>query len=188
MDAIELLTNRASNGKLTEPAPDAESLRIAFEAAARAPDHASMRPWRMHIVRGAARERFGALLADVVKRTKPGATEDDLKQAAGKALRAPMIIVASAVIKPSPKVPPIEQLLTTGTAAHALLMTLQARGFAGIWKTGAAAYDDVVKKAFGLRSEDAIVGFLYVGTAKQPTPELARPSPSDFVSEWSGSS
>src|SRR6201995_4260130 len=89
MDAIELLTTRASNGKLPEPAPAAESLRIAFEAAARAPDHASMRPWRMHIVRGAARERFGALLADVVKRTKPGATEDDLKQAAGKALRAP---------------------------------------------------------------------------------------------------
>ena len=67
-------------------------------------------------------------------------------------------------------------------------MALQARGFAGIWKTGAAAYDDVVKIAFGLRPEDAIVGFLYVGTAKQPTPQLARPRPDEFVSEWSGSS
>jgi nitroreductase len=188
MDAIELLTRRASNGKLTEPAPDAESLRIAFEAAARAPDHANLRPWRMHIVRGAARERFGTLLADVMQRSKPNATEDERKQAAGKALRAPMIIVVSALVKPSPKAPPIEQLLTTGTAAHAVLMALQALGFAGIWRTGAAAYDPVVKNAFGLGEGDAIVGFLYVGSARQPPPELARPRPADFVSEWSGSS
>jgi nitroreductase len=188
MEAIELLTNRASNGKLTEPAPDAESLRIAFDAAARAPDHATLRPWRMHIIRGAARERFGALLADVVKRSKPGASEDELEKAAGKALRAPMIIAVSAVVKPSPKVPPIEQLLAAGTAAHSVLMALQARGFAGIWRTGGAAYDDVVKNAFGLSHDDAIVGFLYVGTAKQAAPEMARPKPADFVSEWSGSS
>src|ERR1700759_94614 len=116
MDAIELLTHRASNGKLTEPAPDADSLRIAFEAAARAPDHASMRPWRVHIIRGAARERFGPLLADVLQRSKPGATEDELKQAAAKALRAPMIIVVSAVVKPSPKALPIEQVLTARAA------------------------------------------------------------------------
>jgi nitroreductase len=188
MDAIELLTHRASNGKLTEPAPDADSLRIAFEAAARAPDHATLRPWRMHIIRGAARERFGALLADVTKRDNPSASDDDLEHAARKALRAPMIIVVSAVVKPSPKAPPVEQLLAAGAAAHSVLMALQARGFAGIWRTGGAAYDGVVKKAFGLSAEDAIVGFLYVGTAKQAPPEMARPKPADFVSEWSGSS
>src|SRR5687768_4861849 len=57
MDAIELLLTRASNGKLTEPAPDPETLRIALGAAVRAPDHAGLQPFRFCVVRGEARVR-----------------------------------------------------------------------------------------------------------------------------------
>jgi nitroreductase len=37
-------------------------------------------------------------------------------------------------------------------------------GFNAMWKTGAAAYDPTVKQALGLETDDAIVGFLYLGT------------------------
>jgi nitroreductase len=186
MDAIELLTQRASNGKLTEPAPDPETLRLALEAATRAPDHAGLHPCRIRIVRGAARERLGALMADVVRRGRPEATAAELEQTKAKALRAPLILVVGAIVKPHPKVPAIEQILSAGTAAHAILLCLQARGYAGIWRTGAAAYDPELKRALGFGPDDAIAGFLYTGTAKQPAPSILRPSSDELASEWVG--
>jgi nitroreductase len=62
MDAIDALLTRASNARLQEPAPDADTLELAFGAALRAPDHGLLRPWRVQVIRGAARERFGQVL------------------------------------------------------------------------------------------------------------------------------
>ena len=177
MDAIELLKTRASNGKLVEPAPDEQSLRIALEAAARAPDHGTLRPWRVHLVRGEARARLGDLMAAAQKRKNPNATDDDLDKARKKALRAPLILVVSAIVKPHPKVPELEQIVCAGTAAHAILLALQA---------GAPAYDLELKQAFGLGSQDALVGFIYAGTAAQPAPTMARPAPEAFTQDWKG--
>ena len=59
MDALTLLTNRASQPLLTEPAPDAAAMATLLAAAARAPDHARLRPWRFICVRGDARNRLG---------------------------------------------------------------------------------------------------------------------------------
>ncbi|HKP64329.1 MAG TPA: nitroreductase family protein [Polyangiales bacterium] len=184
MDAIELLTTRASNGKLTEPAPDPETLQLAFAAAARAPDHQALRPWRVFVVRGAARDRLGELMADSVRRVNPAISAEELAKTKAKALRAPLVLVVAAVVQPHPKVPAIEQTLSAGTAAHAVLLALHARGFSAIWRTGGFAYDPEVKRAFGLRPEDAIVGFIYTGTAKQAVPNSTRPVPEAFVHEW----
>jgi len=186
MEALELLRTRASNGKLTEPAPDDDTLRLAMEAAARAPDHASLRPWRIRFVRGQARNRLGDLLADACQRENPAASAGELDRARGKALRAPLIIVVGAVVKPHPKVPEIEQILSAGSAAHAILLALHARGYAAIWRTGGPAYDPEIKRAFGLAPHDALVGFIYAGTANAPTPRLERLPPETFASEWSG--
>lgn len=186
MNAIELLTTRASNGKLTEPGPDDAALRTAFEAAARAPDHATLRPWRVRVIRGEARDALGKLMADVLRRKQPDASAEELAKMQSKALRAPVILVVGAHIEAHAKVPAVEQLLSAGTAAHAMLLAFHALGFAAIWRTGDAAYDEPTKRALGFRAGDAIVGFLYVGTPKQPAPVMQRPSPEAFASEWSG--
>lgn len=186
MQAIELLLGRSSNPKLTEPAPDEETLKLAFEAAARAPDHAGLKPARMYVIRGDARMNLGDLMAETVRRKNPAATSEELDKVRHKALRAPLIIAVGAVLEPHPKVPAIEQLLAAGTAAHALLYALHARGFAGIWRTGDSAYDPAVRRAFGLREQDALLGFIYAGTAKQPPPNFSRPVVAEFVREWTG--
>ena len=73
-----------------------------------------------------------------------------------------------------------------GTAAHNILLALHARGFGGIWRTGPAAYDPYVKQALGLDPRDALIGFLYVGTARPPLPRVDRPGPERFLEEWKG--
>lgn len=186
MEAIELLTNRASNSKLGDPEPDAETMRLAYQAAGRAPNHQNLRPWRVYAVRGEARSALGDLLADTVRRKQPAASSDELDKVRRKALRAPLILVVAAVVEPHPKVPEVEQVLAAGAAAHAILLTVQARGYAGIWRTGDGAYDPELKRAFGLREQDALVGFLYVGTAKVPCGNSARPASETFVRDWTG--
>jgi nitroreductase len=184
MDAITALTTRASNGKLGEPAPDAETLRLCFEAAACAPDHGTLHPLRVRVVRGAARERLGELMADTLRRHNPSTSDEQLAQMRGKALRAPLILVVGAHVQSQAKVPAVEQVLAAGAATQSMLLTLHARGYAAIWRTGDAAYDEQVKRALGFASHDAIVGFIYAGTAKQTAKPPKRLQPEEFVSEW----
>jgi nitroreductase len=186
MDAIELLLSRSSNGKLQEPGPDPETLRIALEAAVRAPDHAALRPLRYRLVRGEARVKLGAVLASALERRKPGAPPEALQKARNNPLRAPLVIVVGAHVQAHPKVPAVEQLLSAGAAVHAILLALHARGFAGIWRTGELAYDDGVKAALGFAPSDAIVGFVYAGTPALAAPALKRPLPEELGSEWTG--
>lgn len=186
MDAIDLLTTRASNGKLGEPAPDEPTLRNAFAAAVRAPDHALLRPWRFRVVRGEARVRLGEVFRESERRRHPEASADMLDRAGAKPLRAPLIIVVAATPRENPKVPRVEQVVSAGMAAHAILLALHAQGFAAICRTGPPAYDPHVKRALGLGEDDEIVAFLYAGTPSAPYPPIERPSHEAFVDEWTG--
>lgn len=185
MQAIDALLERRSAKTLTDPAPDESALALLLESASRAPDHGRLRPWRFIIIRGGARERLGELMADQLRRKQPEAGAEALQRERQKALRAPLIVVVAAVCNAAAKVPPIEQILAAGAAAQNMMLAATALGFGAMWKTGDAAYDDTVKLAFGLETRDAIVGFLYLGTA--PTgavPPPARGQWEDRVSYW----
>jgi nitroreductase len=175
MQAIDLLLTRRSARALTDPAPDAGTLELIFSAAARAPDHGRLRPWRFVVVRGASRERFGALLADQLRRAHPQIGEESLQRERLKAFRAPLIVVVAAHCDSAAKIPAIEQTLSAGAAAHAVMLAAFALGFNAMWKTGDAAYDAGVKQALGLDPADAIVGFLYIGT-ESTEPAAAAPT------------
>lgn len=179
-----MLMTRASNNKLGEPAPDEETLQLALTAALRAPDHALLRPFRIQLVRGTARERLGEVLRDALLRRKPTASKEDLEKEQKKPLRAPLIVVVSAHVREHPKAPAIEQIISAGAAAQNFLLALHARGYAGMWRTGTPAYDAHVKAAFGLSANDALVGFIYAGTPSVPAPSIPRPLISDFVEDW----
>lgn len=184
MDAIELLATRASNGKLGEPAPDDATLDSILKGALRAPDHGNLRPWRVLVVRGEARARLGDVFAEI--EAASGAEAEAIERARRKPLRAPLLLVVAATPKESPKAPEIEQILSAGAVAHGILLGLQARGFAGLWRTGDAAYHARTKEVLGLRGEDHIVAFVYAGTATVPTPDVKRPSLEDHVVRWEG--
>ncbi|MBS0364290.1 MAG: nitroreductase [Proteobacteria bacterium] len=182
MQAIDALLQRRSGRSLTEPGPDAGALELMFASAVRAPDHGALRPWRFLVIRGAARERFGELLAQYLRRAHPGTPPEALQRERHKAFRAPLIVVVAAKIDPAQrKIPQVEQLLSAGAAAHGLLLAADALGFAGVWKTGAATYDNEVKRALGFEDSEAIVGFLYLGT--EATPGAPQPGP---PRDWRG--
>ena len=165
MQAIDALLERRSAKTLVDPAPDDGALELLLECASRAPDHGRLRPWRFIVIRGAARERLGELMADRLRQKQPAASAEALQRERQKALRAPLIIVVAAVCNAAARIPPIEQILAAGAAAQNMMLAAPALGFGAMWKTGDAAYDDTVKVALGLEAKDAIVGFIYLGSA-----------------------
>ncbi len=185
MNTIDALLKRRSAKALTDPAPDAGALDLLLECASRAPDHGRLRPWRFVVIRGAAREGLGELLAGRLRRKLPAASAEALQRERQKALRAPLIIAVAAVCDPAARIPAIEQILAAGAAAQNIMLAAAALGFGAMWKTGDAAYDDTVKTALGLEARDAIVGFLYLGTAPaDAVPPPARTEWRDRVSYW----
>ena len=185
MEAIDLLLNRCSAMTLHERGPDAAALELLLASAARAPDHGRLRPWRFIVIRDAAREHFGALLADQLRRVRPASSPEALERERLKAFRAPLIIAVAAVKDPRSGVPMIEQILSAGAAAQNILLAARALGFNAVWKTGGAAYDDEVKRALGIAPADALVAFLYIGTEAQGRDAQApRPDWHDRVTDW----
>ncbi len=170
---------------MTEPAPDSAALATMLHAAARAPDHGKLRPWRFIVVAGSARNALGDVLAAALRKREPGVPDAAIDKERGKPLRAPLIIVVGARLREHKGVPAVEQIIAAGAAAQNILVAAHALGFGGFWRTGNAAYDNEVKTALGLHPGDAIVGFLYLGTPAVP----AAPPPSDraaHVTHWTG--
>lgn len=186
MDALTLLHERNSAPKLCEPGPDPETLASMLRAAMRAPDHANLRPWRFLLIQGDARASLGKLFADALQARNPDATEPELTKAAAKALRAPLVIAVVVRYTEHPKVPFIEQQLSAGCAAQSLLLAAEALGYAGIWRTGANAFDDNVMRGLGLAANESLVGFLYVGTRDGRAKPLPDHKPQDFAEVWQG--
>ncbi len=185
MQAIDSLLNRRSAKALTDPPPDEAALGLILECASRAPDHGRLRPWRFIVIRGAARERLGELMAGQLRRKQPAASAEALERERQKPLRAPLIVAVAAVCNAAARIPAIEQILAAGAAAQNMMLAATALGFGAMWKTGDAAYDDTVKAALGLEAADAIVGFLYLGTtAADALPPPARGQWQDRVSYW----
>ncbi len=184
MDALEALTTRASPLALTDPAPDGPALEAMLRAAARAPDHGRLHPWRFVVIRGAARSALGDVLAAALKARDPSAPEAALTKERGKPLRAPLIVVAAARLHEHKNVPAVEQIISAGAAAQNILVAAHALGFGAFWRTGPAAYDSAVKTALGLDTQDSIVGFLYLGTPAVAAPPVAAPNLAEIVTEW----
>jgi nitroreductase len=186
MDAVKLLLERASAVKLQEPGPTQEELDTILRGALRAPDHGRLRPWHFIVISGEARERFGMLLADSLKARAPDATREMLEREQQKALRAPVILVVAARLKPSEKIPEVEQIVSAGAAAEHIMLAAQALGYGAMWRTGEPAYDAQVKEGLRLQPRDAIIGIIYIGTPALTPRESPRLELNEFVTRWQG--
>lgn len=162
MDALDLVVNRRSASRLAEPAPAGEVLENILRAGMRAPDHGTLQPWRFTVIENAGRERFSQLLESAAREDLMD--EKAIEKAKQSPFRAPMIITVVAHCQENHKVPRWEQVVSAGCAVMAMQMAAVAQGFNGIWRSGAWTEHPAVHEAFHCREQDAIVGFLYLGT------------------------
>lgn len=182
-DVFDVIRARRSHSVLAEPGPNETQLRQILTAAACAPDHGRLRPWRFTLLSGGDREAFGEVLADSARRRDPRITEGRLAVERQRFLRAPLVIAAGARITDCAIGEP-EQVAAVAAAVQNLILSATALGFGSTWRTGAAAKDSHVKEALGLRPRDSIVGFVYLGTPFGTPASRPEPTLDGVVSRW----
>jgi nitroreductase len=185
--SLEILNQRRSvpSRQLGEPGPDDGQLRALLTAAIRVPDHGKLAPWRLVTIRGDARAKLGAALAEMHLRHEPDAPPAAIEKDRTRFDCAPLIVAVVARIEENhPKIPAQEQLLSAGCVAYNLLLGAQAQGFGAQWLTGWAAYDREAASLLGLADDERIVAFVHIGSAREPAPERTRPALDSVVSEW----
>ncbi|TBR45072.1 nitroreductase [Marinomonas agarivorans] len=166
-EIIEFIRNRESCPQLTAPAPNREEWLEILTAASRAADHGALKPWRYRIYQGAQLDQIGECywqhaLTDVPD-LDPCQRENFIK----KAHRAPAILLVYAATEEHSKVPEIEQIMAVAAATQQALLAIEAKGYGAMWRTGAVAHTDKTKVLLNLKSNEQIIGFVYVGTPKK---------------------
>ncbi len=164
MELFAAVQTRSSAARLAEPGPSPEDLDRLLQAAARAPDHGRLKPWRLIVLKDGARAAFTAAAVEAKRVRLPAMTEEQIAAEHEKLARSPTIVVVGcAVNREQTKIPEIEQVVAVGAAAQNLFLAAHDLGFGVMWKTGAAAYDSAVKAAVGLRPDDHIVAIMHLG-------------------------
>ena len=169
---------------MVAPGPSDAEIDAMIAIAARTPDHGKLAPWRFVVIPRARRAAFAALLRDAFAADNPGATEAQLDACdrfaqEGEAL----IVVLSAPV--DSHIPLWEQLMSTGAATMNLLHAAHAMGYVASWLTGWAAFSPQVRDAFG-SGDEAIAGFVYIGSPGRPLDERPLPDLARIRTVWAG--
>lgn len=174
---------RQSIGHLVEPAPNAQQLEKAFQAALTAPDHHRLKPTRFVVIPSDQREAFGELLSKAL--ADLGETDPaQLDRVKNHPFRAPLLVLALTQFQPHPKVPNFEQTLSSGAAIENFLLSLQVQGFSTMWRSGAVVESRLFKRNLGLAEDDLISGIIYIGTAAKAIPARIVVNTQNYVSYW----
>lgn len=166
---INWIKSRRSIGNLSIPAPTESQIKAAIGCAVTAPDHKKLQPWRFIVTQGNARHDLGRafLAAAEAQAAQEGETlsEKSRQKTYNMPLRAPVIITVVTQMQVHKKVPPFEQMLSTGAAVQNLILALKAQGFSTVWRTGLLCNEPAVKEYFGVGADDYVTAFVYTGSS-----------------------
>ena len=181
MDALENILNRVSARTLAEPFPTKEEMNTVYKAALRAPDHAWLRTSSFIEVKGKGLDKLSDIFVNYGK-SIPNISDEVLDKYKNAPYRAPMIIILVNSYKEHPKVPAIEQKLSTATAAQNIMLALNAMEYSCIWRTGKMAFNEVIQAELGLEKNQEILGYLYIGKEVGKKKEIPNLDIDNFVS------
>jgi len=172
--------------RLQAPGPDAAALARMMEAAAQAPDHGCLLPWRFVLIPQARRDDLGAVFEEALVRRDPAADAAARTSAREKAFHAPCLLVAVLVDAPGTAIPVEEKLVSLGCALQNVLLAARALGFASGLASGRALDTPAMRRLLALEPHERAVCFIGIGTGDakvgaNKTPRM-RPQPGQFFS------
>jgi nitroreductase len=179
---LEALFNRRSAPAptLQQPGPSPEQMDVLIRLGLRVPDHGKIGPWR--IVRFTPEAK-----AQVVEKLKALAESRGEKKDVGALIKMStppdMLMVVSAPIQPH-KIPLWEQQLSAAAVCQNLLIAAGAMGYGANWITDWYAYDAEARTILGVKEDENVAGFIYLGTPSEPPLERERPDYDARVSWW----
>ena len=182
--ALTLITSRQTilPKRLFEPGPTATQVNDLFCAAAAAPDHCGIVPWRFVLVPAAARPALAEVFAQALLERDAMASSEQIAQAREKAFRAPFLAMAIACLGTcEPDVEPLERMVSMGAAIQNILLAAHSMGYGSSLTSGQAMRSAALGQLFQLTTGEQAVCCINVGTADRRKPARLRPQVSAFV-------
>lgn len=180
--AIICSRQNISPKRLHEPGPTAQQIELMLSAAAAAPDHNLLRPWRFVIVPPDKRTLLATVFGLALVDRDPGASAAQVAAAQEKAHRAPFLMLAIARLGDSAEVALAERMISLGCALQNILLSAHAMGLGAGLTSGQAMRSARMRELFALAEDEQAVCCVNVGTAGKRKPHQARPGPWEFTS------
>ncbi len=169
--------------RLCGPGPDETQKRLILEAAAAAPDHDQILPWRFVEVPVAARGQLGQAFAEALRERDPMATRDECAQAREKAMRSPWLLLAVVRTGGKPEdIPPNERLLSAGAAVQNMLLMATALGLGSSLTSGKAMSSTALRALFRVGNQEQALCFVNIGHIRDARKERPRPTMAQYFS------
>lgn len=168
--------------RLLAPGPGDAALERIFAAAAQAPDHGVLLPWRFILISRERRPDLGRAFAEALAQRDPGADEAARAAAHEKAFHAPCLVAAVMVDDPAgAPVPVAEKLVSLGCAIQNMLLAAQALGFANGLASGLAMESAAMRRLLQLLPHEQAICFIGFGTGSAAKAPRERPASGRFV-------
>ncbi len=170
----------ANTAQMTEPGPTEEAMLTIVEAAAAAPDHGRVVPFRFVELLPAARARLADAAEQAVAAINPCATTDDRERARKKMLGGPSALALVGHLQPShPKIILSDQWLAIGCALQNIVLAAEALGFGVAMKSANHFSHQIMSAALGLQPGEELLCLVAIGTASAKPPARIKPVLSD---------
>jgi len=132
-----------------------------------APTHKLTAPWRFVVFHGEGLKKLSNFQGDLYKQ-KSGAAfdEEKFRKLTGKPLECSHVIALCMQRDEKNRVPEIEEICAVACAVQNMWLTASAHKIGCYWSTGGATFEEAAKPFLGLREQDKLLGFLYIGMPK----------------------
>ena len=169
--------------RLRGPEPSAAQRQRLLRAAACAPDHGQLLPWRLIEITANRRADLAAAFAQALQMRDPKATEEELQQARDKAHRSPWLLLAVCRMQDdATDVPAHERLISLGAALQNMATLATAMGLGSALTSGKAMDSAPLRRLFGLTDQEMAVCFVNIGATDDTRAPRAKPAPEAFFS------
>lgn len=169
--------------RLGGPGPTADELAQILHAAAHAPDHGQLLPWRFVLVPEAARAALAEVFAKALLERDADATPEQAEQAREKAHRAPVLMLAVVDGERGDRsVDMAERLVSAGCAVQNMLLVATAQGYGSALTSGKALRSPGLRGLFQLTDAEQALCFISIGTVQSRKSARARPAARSYVS------
>ena len=154
--------------------PD-EIVHQILENATWAPNHGHTEPWHFVVFAEEGLKRLASFQSELYKESAGEKFKDaSYQKLQVNPLLASHVIVICMKRDPNKKHPEVEEIAAVACAVQNIYLSVTAYGLGGYWTTGGITYNEKAKPFFGLKDDDRVLGFFYLGYVAIASPDSKR--------------
>lgn len=160
-----------------------EEVVRCLEMANWAPTHGNTEPWRFKVFGPKSTSRFAKEHIEFLLKHKPDLPQVKKDKMLMVGERSSYVIAIICQMGLSDKIPEIEEIEAVSCAVQNLHLMAHAQGLAGFWSTGGATHIDAPQDWLGLKPDQKLMGFFYLGKTDKEFIDFKKGKVEDKI-EW----